>query len=191
MILGTKKHCLFNFQVDNSCYLYFPITNRYFSISQLNCQNIKIGRIDIQYIRPNKTNDIDVDEFLEKSLQVSKDGIPQRDENENIQTLAIGKRENAYYIRIYKIDSALKFELEIKKRPAQYFRFLLLIGSYQEFKNYLSKSFFKHFWKFIFLETCFTDWLNYFLQAHSNKPQKHLITSYLQKYFLIFKPSYF
>ena len=55
---------------------------------QLNSQNIKIGRIDIQYIRPNKTNDIDVDEFLEKSLQVSKDGIPQRDKIDNIQTLA-------------------------------------------------------------------------------------------------------
>jgi hypothetical protein len=27
--------------------------------------------------------------------------------------------------------------------------------------------------------------LNYFLRAHSNKPQKHLVTSYLQKYFLI------
>ena len=59
-----------------------------------------------------------MDEFLEKSLQVCKDGIPQRDENDNIQTLAIGKRENAYYIRIYKMYSTLKFELEIKKRPA-------------------------------------------------------------------------
>ena len=59
-----------------------------------------------------------MDEFLEKSLQVSKDGIPQRDENDNIQT--IGKRENDYYIRIYKMDSALQFELEIKKRPAQH-----------------------------------------------------------------------
>jgi len=37
---------------------------------------------------------------------------------ELIFNIAIGKRENAYYIRIYKIDSALKFELEIKKRQA-------------------------------------------------------------------------
>ena len=164
--------------------LYSLITNGSFSISQLNCQNIKIGRIDIQFIRPNKTNDIDVNEFLEKSLQVSKDAIPQRDENDNIQTLAIGKRENAYYRRIYKMDSALKFELEIKKRPAQYFGLLLLKGLYQEFEDYLSKSFFKQFWKSIFLETCFTDWLNSFLRAYSNKPKKHLVTSYLQKNFL-------
>lgn len=41
-----------------------------------------------------------MDEVLEKSFQVSKDGIPQRDENHNIQTLAIGKCENAYYIKI-------------------------------------------------------------------------------------------
>ena len=180
----NKETLFIQFSGDNSRYLYFLITNGSFSISQLNCQNIKIGRIDIQYIRPNKTNDIDVDEFLEKSLQVSKDGIPQRDENDNIQTLAIDKRENAYYIRIYKMDSALKFELEIKKRPAQHFGLLLLNGSYQESEDYLSKSFFKHFWKSIFLETCFTDWLNYFLRAHFNKPKKHLVTSYLQKYFL-------
>lgn len=175
------------FSGHNSRRLYFLITNGSFSISQLNCQNIKIGRIDIQFIRPNKTNDTDVDEFLEKSLQVSKDAIPQRDENDNIQTLAIGKRENAYYIRIYKIykmDFALKFELEIKKRPAQHFGLLLLNSSYQEFEHYLSKTFVKHFWKSIFLETCFTDWLNYFLRAHYNKPQKHLVTSYLQDYFL-------
>lgn len=60
---------------------------------------------------------------------------------------------------------------------------MLLNGSYQEFEDYISKSFVKHFWKSIFLETCFTDWFNYFLRAHSSKPQKHLVISYLQKYF--------
>ena len=76
------------FSGTNSRHLYFLITNGYFSISLLNCQNIKIGRIDIQFIRSKKNNGTDVNEFLEKSLQVSKDGIPQRDENYNIQTLA-------------------------------------------------------------------------------------------------------
>lgn len=180
----NKETLFIQFSGKNSRRLYLLITNGSFSISQLNCQNIKIGRIDIQFIRPNKTNDIDVNKFLEKSLQVSKDGIPQRDQNDNIQTLAIGKRENAYYRRIYKIDSALKFELEIKKRPAQHFGRLLLNGSYQEFEDYLSKSFFKHFCKSIFLETSFTDWLNYFLRAQFKKPKNHLVTSYLQKYFL-------
>ena len=180
----NRETLFIQFSGDNSRRLYSLITNGYFSISLLNCQNIKIGRIDIQFIRPNKTNDTDVDEFLEKSLQVCKDGIPRRDENDNIQTLAIGKREYAYYRRVYKIDSALKFELEIKKRPAQHLGLLLLNGSYQEFEDSISKSFFKHFWKSIFLETCFTDWLNYFLRAHYNKPQKHLVTSYLQNYFL-------
>lgn len=141
----NKETVFIQFSGENSRYLYFLITNGSFSISQLNCQNIRIGRIDIQYIRPNKTNDIDVDKFFEKSLQVFKDGIPQRDENENIQTLAIGKRENAYYIRIYKMDSALKFELEIKKRSAQHLGLLLLKSSYQEFEDYISKSFVKHF----------------------------------------------
>lgn len=125
-----------------------------------------------------------MNEFLEKCLQVCKDGIPQRDENGNIQTLSIGKREYAYYRRIYKMNSTLKFELEIKKCPAQYLGLLLLNVLYQEFEDYISRSFFKHFWKSIFLETSFTDLLNYFLRAHSNKPKKHLVTSYLQKYFL-------
>ena len=39
------------------------------AISQLNCQNLKVGRVDIQFIRPNLSNDIDVSEFLEKSKQ--------------------------------------------------------------------------------------------------------------------------
>lgn len=115
----NKETVFIQFSGHNSRRFYFLITNGYFSISLLTCPNIKIGCIDIQFIRPNKTNDTDVNEFLEKSLQVSKDGIPQRDENDNIQTLAISKREYAYYRRIYKMNSALKFKLEIKKRPAQ------------------------------------------------------------------------
>ena len=43
------------------------------------------------------------------------------------------------------MDSALKFELEIKKRPAQYLSLLLLNGSYQKFEDDISKSFVKHF----------------------------------------------
>ena len=78
---------LIQFSGANSRRFYFLITNGYFSISLLNCQNIKIGRIDIQFIRPKKNNDPDVNEFLEKSLQIWKDGIPQRDENYNIQTI--------------------------------------------------------------------------------------------------------
>lgn len=37
-------------------------------------------------------------EFLEKSLQVSKERIFQRDQNDNIQTLVIDKREYTYSI---------------------------------------------------------------------------------------------
>ena len=48
------------------------------------------------------------------------------------------------------MDSGLKFELEIKKRPAQHLGLLLLNGLYPEFEDYISKSFFKHFWKSIF-----------------------------------------
>lgn len=181
----NKETLFIHFSGHSSRHLYFLITNGSFSISQLNSPNIKIGRIDIQYIRTNKTNDTDVDEFLEKSFQLSKDGVPIRGQNGKIQTLAIGKRYRAYYARIYKYksDSGLKFELEIKRRPAQHLGLFLLNGLCPEFEDSISKIFFKHFWKSIFLETSFTDWLNYFLRAYSNKPKRYLVTSYLQKYF--------
>ena len=181
-----NKNTLFvQFSGHNSRRLYYLIKNGVFSISKLNC-HVTLGRIDIQFIRTNRTNDSDVNEFLEKCLEICKNenGMPQRDKNGNIQTLGIGRRENAYFIRIYKIESALKFELEIKKSPARQVGLLLLKGSCKEFENYISKKFFKKFWKSLFLETCFSDWLNYCLRAFSNKPKKHLVTSYLQKYFL-------
>ena len=93
----NKETLFIQFSSDNSRYLYFLITNRSFSISQLNCQNIKIGRIDIQYIRPNKTNDIDVDEFLEKSLQEDPrvdDGKYDRISIDEARTIVQGKSEN-------------------------------------------------------------------------------------------------
>ena len=70
----NKETVVIQFSGDNSRRLYFMITNGYFSILLLNCQNIKIGRIDIQFIRPNKTNDSDGNEFLEKSLPIAKLG---------------------------------------------------------------------------------------------------------------------
>ena len=80
----NKEAVFIQFLCANACRLSFLITNGYFSISLLNCQNIKIGRIDIQFIRPKKNKDTDVNEFLEKSLQSCKDAIPQRYENYNI-----------------------------------------------------------------------------------------------------------
>lgn len=57
------------------------------------------------------------------------------------------------------MDSALKFELEIKKRSAQHLGCFLLNGSYQEFEDYIFKSFFKQFWKSIFLLIYFVNTL--------------------------------
>ena len=50
----NKETLFIQFSGDNSRYLYFLITNGSFFILQLNCQNIKIGRIDIQFIRTNR-----------------------------------------------------------------------------------------------------------------------------------------
>ena len=59
-------------------------------------------------------------EFLEKSKQIFLNHYKDRswegyqDENGKLQSLALGDRDSSYYLRIYKINSALKFELEIK-----------------------------------------------------------------------------
>ena len=137
------------------------ITNGYFSISLLNCPNIKIGRIDIQFIRPNKTNETDVNEFLEKSLQVCKDGIPQRDENDDIQTLAISKREYASYRRIYKykMDSALKFELEFKHRQTKLVQDYLFCDQLSIFEHELVHQYFKYSRQVLNLNYPYTDWV--------------------------------
>ena len=73
------------------------------------------------------------------------------------------------------MDSALKFELEIKKDPARYLGLLLLKGWYEEFEDAISRRFFNHFPKSIYLQTCFTDWLIYFLRPRFTKP-KHVFT---------------
>ena len=107
----NKKTVFIQFSGNNSRRLYFLITNGYFSTSQLNCQNMKISRINIQFIRSNKTSDTDVNQFLEKSLQVCKDWVttPQRDQNGNIRTLAISKREYPYSMRISKFMSLINW----------------------------------------------------------------------------------
>ena len=116
-------------------------------------------------------------EFLEKSLQVSKDAIPQRDENDNIQTLAIGKRENAYYRRIYKMDSALKFELEIKKSKAKsYHNYLLNLNqTFPEFENLIVRNFYQYLKIALVLDTKFTNWLTVNLRK-TKKPFNNLVS---------------
>ena len=125
------------------------IKDGYFSISQLNCQNLKVGRVDIQFIRTNQSNDTDVSEFLEKSKQTFLNRYKDRswqgyeDENAKLQSLALGDRDSSYYLRIYTINSALKFELEIKNQTANSLGLLLLNGFYQDFESTTSIRFLK------------------------------------------------
>lgn len=58
----NKDNLSIHFKSTNSRKIYFLIKENIFSISELNCPNISISRIDIQYIRPNQnyeTNFID------------------------------------------------------------------------------------------------------------------------------------
>ena len=83
----------------------------------------------------------------------------------------------AYFIKICKLDAdnALKFELEIRKYPANSLGYLLLNDSFQQFEDFVSKKFVNQLHKSICSETFFTDWLNSLLRLHFNKPKKHLL----------------
>lgn len=152
----NKRILFIHFAGYNSRRSYFLIKDGYFSISQLNCQNLKIGRVDIQFIRPNQSNDTDVNEFLEKSKQTFLNGYNDRswqgyqDENGKLQSLALGDRDSSYYLRIYTINSTLKIELEIKNQTANSLGLLFLNGFYQDFESTTSRRFVKHLKKSIF-----------------------------------------
>ena len=51
-------------------------------------------------------------------------------------------------------------------------KFVLLKGSYEEFEDAISRRFFNHFPKSIYLQTCFTDWLIYFLRPRFTSLEK-------------------
>jgi len=186
----NKRTLFIYFAGYNSRRIYFLIKNGYFSISQLNCQNLKVGRVDIQFIRSNQGNDTDESEFLEKSEQTFLNNYKERswegyeDKNGKLQSLALGDRDSSYYLRIYTINSALKFELEIKNQTANSLGLLLLNGFYQDFESTTSRRFLKHLKKSLSLQTCFTDWVLYSLRTKFPKPKTYFVTSYLKKYFL-------
>ena len=56
----NKDHLAIHFQASNSRRIYFLIKSGVFSISQMNCPNLSVNRIDIQYIRPNENDDTDL-----------------------------------------------------------------------------------------------------------------------------------
>ena len=151
---------------------------------------MKIGRVDIQFIRPNKTNDTDLSQFLEESKQTFRNRYKDKswegykDEHGKLQSLALGNRKSSYYLRIYRIDSALKFELEIKNDTARSLGLLLLKGFYQDFESTTSRRFLNRLNQSIFLETCFADCFLYSIRPKFSKPKQHLVSSYFKKYFL-------
>ena len=155
----------------------------------MNCPSVSVNRIDIQYIRPNQNDDTDLIDFCQESKQTFQTNFKSQPAfiDKRDRSLSLGDRENsAYFVRIYPIqsNSALKFELEIKKRPANKLGLLLLHSSFTEFESMVSKKFFNHLKKALSLQTCFTHWLLDSLRLKFPKPKTHLVGSYLKKYFL-------
>lgn len=145
----NKETTLIQFGGISSQYFYSLLTNESFSFSKFNFQNVTVGRIDINFIRKNQNDDSDLRDFFEKSKKVFenryKNGIVQILDNfeEKTISLSLGLRSSKYFIRIYQLDSALKFEVEIKKTEAKDLGLLLLSNSFLEFEQLVTKKFFK------------------------------------------------
>jgi hypothetical protein len=186
--LWNKDNLSIHFKASNSRRIYFFIKEGIFSISQLNCPSLNINRIDIQYIRPNENPDTNLMDFFKESkqtFQTNFNGQPAFIDKLD-KSLILGDRDSSYFVRIYSIESnsALKFELEIKKRAAQKLGPFLQRSLFTEFESMVSKKYFNRLKKSLCLQTCFTHWLSDSLRLKLTKPKTHLVGSYLKNNFL-------
>lgn len=184
----NKDNLFIHFQACNSRRIYFLIKRGIFSSSQLNCSSFSVNRIDIQYIRPNENYDTNLMDFFKESKQTFQTNFKGQPAfiDKLDKSLILGDRDSSYFVRIYSIESnsALKFELEIKKRAAQKLGLFLLRSLFSEFESVVSRQYFNRLKKSLSLQTCFTDWLLDSLRLKLTKPKTHLVGSYLKKYFL-------
>lgn len=180
----NKQTLLIQFSGINARFIYRLLKIEDFSLSELNCQDLRVGRIDINFIRINQAEDSTFMEFFDKSEETFKNRYKTGTTENRGNTLFLGTRKSDYSARIYSKDSALKFELEIKKLKAKDLGDLVLRNSLLEFERVVVKNFFNYFSKSLNLETCFTDWLNSFFRLSHIKPNQHLVASYMQKHFL-------
>ena len=171
----NKDNLSIHFKSINSRRIYFLIKENIFSISELNCPNISISRIDIQYIRPNQNYETNFIDFFNESKEIFQTNFVGQPAfvGTDGKSIILGDRYSSYFVRIYSIESnsALKFELEIKKRTANKLGLFLLRSLFSELKS-------------LSLQTWFTDWLLDSLRLKLPKPKNHLVGSYLKKYFL-------
>jgi hypothetical protein len=184
----NKDNLSIHFKSTNSRRIYFLIKENIFSISELNCPNISISRIDIQYIRPNQNYETNFIDFFNESKEIFQTNFVGQPAfvGTDGKSIILGDRDSSYFVRIYSIESnsALKFELEIKKRTANKLGLFLLRSLFSEFESVVSRQYFNRLKKSLSLQTCFTDWLLDSLRLKLPKPKNHLVGSYLKKYFL-------
>ena len=184
----NKDNLSIHFKSINSRRIYFLIKENIFSISELNCPNISISRIDIQYIRPNQNYETNFIDFFNESKEIFQTNFVGQPAfvGTDGKSIILGDRYSSYFVRIYSIESnsALKFELEIKKRAAQKLGLFLQRSLFTEFESMVSKKYFNRLRKSLCLQTCFTHWLLDSLRLKVTKPKTHLVGSYLKNYFL-------
>nr|YP_010283342.1 hypothetical protein MKU01_pgp032 [Psammodictyon constrictum]ULD16461.1 hypothetical protein [Psammodictyon constrictum] len=188
----NKDNLSIHFKASNSRRIYELIKRGIFSISQLNCSKFSVNRIDIQYVKSTTHYDSNYEVNLMKFYKESKQTFQTKFKGQPAfidkfdKSIVLGDRRSSYFLRIYPLESnsALKFELEIKKQTAQKLGLLLQRGYFTEFESMVSIKYFNHLKKSLSLKTDFTYWLLDSLRLKSPKPKTHLVSSYLKSYFL-------
>ena len=141
----NRQTLLIQFSGINSRFIYRLLKIEDFSLSELNCQDLRVGRIDINFIRINQTEDSNLMEFLKKSEETFKNRYKTGTSENRVNTLLLGTRKSDYSARIYSKNSGLKFELEIKKLKAKDLGDLVLRNSFLEFDHVVANNFFDYF----------------------------------------------
>lgn len=189
----NKETLLIQISGENSRRFYQILKNQEFSLSELNCQALTIGRINLHFIRKNQKQDSPLIDSFEKSKKICQGKrkkaliIPNSNsDNDNFEyfSLVIGSRGSDYYARVYQQAFALKFELEIKKGASREFGVLLVHKSFLEFETQLTKQFLSYFITYLNLEYSYTYWLVHQARIMKDKPTEFLVGSYMEKHFL-------
>jgi len=180
---SNRSTILIQFSGENARYFYNILKAEKFSWEIFNLSDLRIGRIDINYIRQNQiTHNSDLLIFFERSADRYKKRYPTAHTYviTDSPTLAFATRSGDYFLRIYKTDEhLLKFELEIKKIRANQYKEHIINNSFVDFEDQICQSFYRYLRIGLVLDTDYTDWLLLKLRK-TTKPENYLVSSYLK-----------
>lgn len=150
---------------------------------------LKLTRLDLCYDQ-NKAEDfysLKFDEFLIKSRRQILNNTRTRhtklvSNSKGTSLLAINKRSNPRYLRVYKTGTAIRFELELKNLALEVFQEYFFAARFDFFESQLTLYYFYYLVPLFPLDSYFVHWLLDFTRKYLRKPSSSqfvLATEYL------------